>query len=127
MVRIFLIFAFLLGSATAFAADKITELFTLDHQMSQHCEKRIKENLRFEKGVSKIDISLKENTIAITFDPSKTDTEKLIQAFSKIGFNAELLSPDGAAAKPEVCPHDCGAPQQCPPAPASEEAPSSCH
>ena len=91
-MRILLIFTLLLSSLVAFAADKKTEIFTLDHKMSTHCEKKIKENLRFEKGISKIDVSLKENTITITFDPSKTNSEKLIQAFNKIGFNASVYS-----------------------------------
>ena len=82
------IFAFIMGSILVFAADKETRVFTLDHQMSVYCEKKIKSNLRFEKGVSKIDVSLPENTITITFDPKKTDSEGLLQAFKKIGFNA---------------------------------------
>lgn len=86
----------LFSSLVAFAADKTTEVFTLDHQMSQMCEKRITSNLRFEKGISKIDVSLKENTITITFDKEKTDTENILQAFKKIGFNAFLVTPQEA-------------------------------
>ena len=81
-------------AVTAFAAEKKTEVFTLDHQMSQHCEKRIKENLRFEKGISKIEVSLKDNTITITYDPSKTDTEAIIEGFRKIGFTAFPAIPE---------------------------------
>lgn len=84
-----MLFAFVV---TASAADKATEIFTLDHQMSIHCQKKIMENLRFEKGVSKIEVSLKENTITITFDPAKTNTDNLIRAFNKIGFNASVYS-----------------------------------
>lgn len=87
-MRLLLIFAFIISSLLAFAADKTTEVFTLDHQMSSMCEKRIKENLRFEKGIDKIDVSIKENTITITYNPAKTDTEKIIEGFRKIGFNA---------------------------------------
>lgn len=72
-----------------FAADKATAVYTLDHQMSKMCENKIKTNLRYEKGVSKIDVSLKENTITITYSPEKTNSEKLLKAFKKIGFNAE--------------------------------------
>ena len=84
----------LLLAFTASAADKVTEVFTLDHQMSTHCEKKIKENLRFEKGVSDLEVSLQDNTITITYNPEKTDTEKLIKGFKKIGFNAFLVSPE---------------------------------
>ena len=75
-----------------FAADRNVAVFTLDHQMSQMCEKKIKTNLRYEKGVSNIDVSLKENTITITYSPEKTNGTSLLKAFKKIGFNAELLS-----------------------------------
>ena len=84
----FLLIMMLAFGLTAIAADRVTEVFTLDHQMSQMCEKKIKSNLRFEKGISKIDVSLKENIITITFDPKKTDTDKIIEGFKKIGFTA---------------------------------------
>lgn len=90
-MRLFIVITLLFASIGAFAADKTTEIFTLDHQMSTHCEKKIKENLRFEKGISKIDVSLKENTITVTYDPQKTDTEKIIEGFKKIGFNASVF------------------------------------
>ena len=90
--KILALFIMFFAGVAASAADKATEVFTLDHQMSTNCEKKIKDNLRFEKGVSKIDVSLKENTITIAFDPSKTNSEKLIQAFNKIGFNASVYS-----------------------------------
>ena len=114
--KILALFIMLFAVFAASAADKATEVFTLDHQMSTHCEKKIKENLRFEKGVSKIDVSLKENTITITFDPSKTNSEKLIQAFNKIGFNASLSSPDKLHSQKDeascdksrpTCTHSC--------------------
>ena len=89
--KLFVMLAMVMAFLTASAADKATEIFTLDHQMSTHCEKKIKENLRFEKGVSNIEVSLKENTIEITYNPSKTDTDKLLKAFKKIGFNAEVV------------------------------------
>ena len=94
--------ALLLGFVTTSAAEKTTEVFTLDHQMSAACEKKIKENLRFEKGVSKIDVSLKENTISITFNPEKTNTAALIEAFRKIGFTAFPYE-KAAPAQPGSC------------------------
>lgn len=97
-MRILAIFTLLISSLVALAADRQVEIFTLDHQMSQMCQKKIMQNMRFEKGVSNIDVSLKENTITITFDPEKTDAEKLIAGFKKIGFNAMVCSPDETSA-----------------------------
>lgn len=88
MKKILFMMILMCCSVAVFAASKTTEVFTLDHQMSQHCEKKIKENLRFEKGISKIEVSLDENTITITFNPEKTDTDKIIEGFKKIGFTA---------------------------------------
>ena len=110
-MRIALLITLLLSSIVAFAGEKVTEVFTLDHQMSQHCEKKIKENLRFEKGVSKIDVSLKENTISITYDKDKTDPSKLIEGFKKIGFKAFIMGceptiheePQAIEIQPESC------------------------
>lgn len=107
-MRIALFITLLFATIMAYAGDKTTEIFTLDHQMSTHCEKKIKENLRFEKGVSKIDVDLKQNTIAITFDPQKTDTEKLIAAFKKIGFTAfpyECAPETEGAVEKQCCGH----------------------
>ena len=121
-MRIILLISLLIASAVAFAAEKTTEVFTLDHQMSQHCEKKIKENLRFEKGISKIEVSLPANTIAITYDVKKTNTEKIIEAFKKIGFNAFLCNPD----QPEVCPEECCEPTPCAEEPQEQTAPGCC-
>lgn len=93
-MRILVIITLLFSSLAVFAGAKVTDVFTLDHQMSQMCEKKIKDNLRFEKGISKIDVSLKENTIKVTFDEDKTNPEKIIEGFKKIGFNAFLVNPD---------------------------------
>lgn len=84
-----------LAIAVAFtiaAADRVTEVFTLDHQMHSGCKTKIISNLRFEKGVSKIDVSLPDNTITIVYNPEKTDSPTLIGAFKKIGFNAVSIN-----------------------------------
>lgn len=94
-MRILITLVVALWSVLAFAGEKKTDVFTLDHQMSQMCEKKITENLRFEKGVSKIDVSLKKNTISITYDSAKTDPAKLIDAFRKIGFTAFEVKEEG--------------------------------
>lgn len=99
-MKFILVITLLFSSMLAFGADKATEVFTLDHQMSSHCEKKIKENLRYEKGISKIEVSLKKNTITITYDPKKTDTEKIIRAFKKIGFKAFVYHPQACLSEP---------------------------
>lgn len=106
-MRILVSAVLLLSSMALFAGDKVTDIFTLDHQMSQHCEKKIKDNLRFEKGVTKIDVSLKDNTIAVTFDEDKTNPEKIIEGFKKIGFTAFLIDPEKEDAPVEATDSCC--------------------
>ena len=81
-------------AAVTFAADKTTAVFTLDHQMHQGCKVKITKNLRYEKGIKSIDVSLPKNTITIVYDSEKTNPEKIIAGFKKIGFNAMLLQQD---------------------------------
>ena len=85
-----------------------------DDLVNEHGLKKIITNLRFEKGVTNIQVSLKDNTITITFDPQKTSTEELIAAFKKIGFTAFLCNPEAPVPCPEpVCPAEvapCGEP-----------------
>ena len=81
----------LVVAVVAYAGEIATAVFTVSPRMHcENCEKKIKENLRFEKGISKIVVSLKENTITITYDAKKTDTEKIIEAF-KIVFILRLI------------------------------------
>lgn len=94
MKKILSLILMLTVSVVLYAADKVKTVFTLDHQMSEHCEKKIKSNLRYEKGVKDVVVSLKDNTITVTYSPDKTDKEKLIKAFKKIGFNAVVCSPE---------------------------------
>ena len=103
MKKLFSLLTMLLLAIVVFAAEKVQTVFTLDHQMSENCEKKIKSNLRYEKGVKDIDVSLKENTITITYEQGKTNEAKLLQAFNKIGFNAFVVNADGE------CQHKCGA------------------
>ena len=91
-MKTFITLGMLLMSLTTLAADRVVGIFTLDHQMSSSCEKRIKTNIRYEKGVQNIEVSLKENTISIVYNPEKTNTGRLLTAFRKIGFNASLVS-----------------------------------
>lgn len=69
--------------------DKQTVVFTVSPRMTcANCENKIKTNLRFEKGVSRIATDLKTQQVTVTYDPAKTDTTQLIKAFGKIGYKA---------------------------------------
>ncbi|MCD7973416.1 MAG: heavy-metal-associated domain-containing protein [Candidatus Azobacteroides sp.] len=75
-------------SASAKSDDKNTVVFKV-HLHCNNCEKKIKENIRFEKGVTGINTDLKEQTVSITYKTDKTDEEKLSAALEKLGYKPE--------------------------------------
>ena len=78
-------------AASAFAKDIKKVVFTTTPQMHcDKCENKIKGNLRFEKGVKDIETDIKSQSVTITYDADKTDTDKLQTAFSKIGYKADI-------------------------------------
>ena len=58
----------------------------------QNCEDKIKGNMRFEKGVVKIETDREKQTVTITYDPKKTNVEKLQAAMKKIGRDTKVVS-----------------------------------
>lgn len=77
------------GAAAAKSSADSTAVFTVQPKMScANCEKKIKSNLRFEKGIKSIATSVSEQTVTIVFDPSKTNTEAIAKGFAKIGYKA---------------------------------------
>ena len=79
-----------------------TLVVTVQPQMHcESCENKIKGNLRYEKGITKIVTSLKEQTVTITYNADKTNSDAIVKAFAKIGYKATIVSdrPLGYAAK----------------------------
>jgi len=73
------------------AADKTnkadTLLVTTTPQMHcANCEKKVKTNIRFVKGVKSIETSVPEQTVKIVYDPSKSKYSDFEAAFKKIGY-----------------------------------------
>ena len=64
-------------------AKKETVVLSCDLHCQGCCDKIMK-NIAFEKGVKDIVCDLEKKTVAVTFDPRKTDVETLLKAFEKI-------------------------------------------
>ena len=80
----------LMVAMIATAKDIKTVIFTTTPQMHCiSCETKIKNNLRFEKGVKHIKTSVEEQKVYVTYDAQKTTEEKLQKAFEKFGYKAE--------------------------------------
>ncbi len=52
----------------------------------ENCKKKVVENISFEKGVKKLEVSVEDKTVTITYDQTKTDEEKLAAAIRKLGY-----------------------------------------
>lgn len=76
----------------------------------QSCVNRIKNNLRFEKGVKAINPDLNTQLVTVQYDSEKTDVEKLQKAFQKIGYKATVVVPEEKkGVKADENPSDDGA------------------
>lgn len=79
-------------TVASFAKDIKELVVTTTPPMScQNCENRIKGNIRFEKGVKKIETDLQDQRIIIEYDADKTTPEKIEKAFDKIGYKVEVI------------------------------------
>lgn len=79
----------MLMAATTQAKDIKTVVVTTQPQMHcQNCENKIKGNLRFEKGVKKIETSIDEQRVTVTYDAEKTTADAIIKSFDRFGYKA---------------------------------------
>ena len=74
----------LLSVTVVLAKDIRVVVFKVSQMHCENCEKKVKNNMRFEKGV-------KEKTVSITYDAEKTDVKKLQAGFKKFNYEAEFV------------------------------------
>ena len=89
--------------AIVLQAQTIKEVvFTTEPEIEcQNCVKKIKDNLRFEKGVKAINPDLDTKLVTIQYDSEKTNPENLIKAFAKIKYKATVVEPKKEVEKEE--------------------------
>lgn len=79
------------GAALYGKPQKKTETVTFSVSMDcRNCEKKITENISFEKGVKDLSTDLPSRTVKVEFDPVKTDTLKLAAAIRKLGYKVSV-------------------------------------
>lgn len=87
MKKIITLCLILLGAVSIYAKGTREFTVTTTPKMScQNCVKKIEGNLRFEKGVKKVQAILDDQTVIVTYDPEKTDEKKLTEAFGKLNY-----------------------------------------
>ncbi|HOO83522.1 MAG TPA: heavy metal-associated domain-containing protein [Prolixibacteraceae bacterium] len=80
---------------------KNEETVVLQVNMDCHsCVQKIEGNIPFEKGVKDLKVSLEKLECEVTFREDKTSVDKLIEAFDKLGYKAEIKT-DGEPKKTE--------------------------
>lgn len=78
----------LLGSGSL----RIVVLTTTPQMHCEKCEIKIKNNMRFEAGIKKIETSIERQEVTITYNPQKTDLKKIQTAMKKIGYDSKVVS-----------------------------------
>ena len=92
MKKLFTIVMLMMAVAVQ-AKDIKTLIVSTQPQMHcENCEKTIKGNLRFEKGVKKIETNIPKQHVTITYDADKTTPAAIIQSFEKFGYKAHEVS-----------------------------------
>lgn len=68
------------------------------------CKNRIEKDMAFEKGVKTVKLDLETKVLTVTYNEKKTDPEKLRNAVTKIGYDADDMEADPKAyAKLPAC------------------------
>ena len=89
-LKLVLLLALMFSFSIATEAQKEKKNVTFSVNMScENCKKKIERNIAYEKGVQDLKVNLKENTVTVKFDASKTDVKKLKDAIKKLGYEVE--------------------------------------
>jgi Cu+-exporting ATPase len=64
-----------------------------------NCVKKVEKNIAFERGVTDLKCDLPTKTVKVTYRTDRTDKEKLVAAFKKIGYEAEAKAEEAKPAE----------------------------
>ena len=81
----------LLSVADVLAKDIRVVVFKVSQMHCEKCEKKVKDNMRFEKGLKDIATEVKARLVTITYDAEKTNVKKLQAGFNKFKYEAEFV------------------------------------
>lgn len=77
---------------TVMAKDIRIAVFRVSQMHCENCERKVKNNIRFEKGVKEFSTDLKTKTVTIIYDAEKTTVDKLKDGFKKFDYVAEFVN-----------------------------------
>ena len=81
----------LLSVTAVMAKDIRTAVFKVSQMHCENCERKVKNNIKFEKGVKEFSTDLKTKTVSITYDAEKTNVDKLKAGFKKFNYEVEFV------------------------------------
>ena len=81
----------LLSVAAVLAKDIRVVVFKVSQMHCEKCEKKVKDNMRFEKGLKDIATEVKTKMVTITYDAEKTNVMNLQAGFNKFNYEAEFV------------------------------------
>ena len=81
----------LLSVTAVLAKDIRVVVFKVSQMHCEKCEKKVKDNMRFEKGLKDIANELKTKLLTITYDAEKTNVKNLQAGFNKFNYEAEFV------------------------------------
>lgn len=88
----------MLFALTAAAKDIKTIVFTTTPQMHcENCENKIKNSVRFVRGVKSIETNVEKQTVTIKYDADKTTPAKIQEGFAKVGYTVKEVKADKEA------------------------------
>ena len=61
------------------------------------CKEKIENDLSFEKGVKSSHLDLKTKIVSVIYNPKKTDEQKIREAITQMGYDADTLKADTKA------------------------------
>lgn len=85
--------ASLLASGTAYAAEQTVTL-AVANMYCAACPSTVEKSLSALPGVTKVAVSFKEKTVAVTFDDQKTNVAALLAAPTNAGYPTKLTAAD---------------------------------
>lgn len=85
------ILLFFISLTPVLAKDIRTAIFKVDQMECANCEKKVRNNIKFEKGLKKVETNLEDKTVTITYDADKTTVENIQNGFKKFNYEAVFV------------------------------------
>ncbi len=90
MKKLFLAVAMMAAGITA-SAEMLNAVFTVESTTESTDNAFKLKTLRYAKGVDKVFPIVDEQKVVVKYDDRKTDIEKIVKAFDKIGYKATFV------------------------------------